>query len=193
MIRKVILFVSIMLFAVTVQAQQSGQQVQFETTAGNFTVELDAKAAPKTVANFLSYVQSSFYNGTIFHRVIKGFMIQGGGLTANMQKKPTQAPVVNEADNRLKNLIGTIAMARTGDPHSATAQFFINVANNRSLNHSEKTNRGWGYCVFGRVTNGMDVVSAIENSKTAVRNGRRDVPIKTIVINSVKLIAPKTP
>lgn len=190
--RSIVLMV-ILLFATSVQAKQSNPQVQFNTSSGSFTVTLDAKAAPETVANFISYVRSGFYNNTIFHRVIKGFMVQGGGLTANMNKKATQKPVINEADNGLKNTIGTIAMARTGDPHSATAQFFINVADNGFLNHREKTTRGWGYCVFGRVTKGMDVVKGIENAKTTILGGRKNVPVKTIVINSVTIPAIKKP
>ena len=184
-----ILSIVFLMFATSAHAQQTNPQVQFDTSAGSFTVTLDAKAAPETVANFLIYVRSGFYNGTIFHRVIKGFMIQGGGLTKDMQKKSTQKPVANEADNGMKNRVGTIAMARTSDPHSATAQFFINVADNDALNHRAKTNRGWGYCVFGRVTKGMEVVNTIEKTKTTIHNGRRDVPVKPIVIHKAILIA----
>jgi peptidyl-prolyl cis-trans isomerase B (cyclophilin B) len=194
MLHRSIVFVAVMMLAAAAQAQPAAQRVQFDTSEGSFTVALDAEAAPKTVANFLSYVRSGFYKETIFHRVIKGFMIQGGGLTTHMQKKPTQPPVVNEADNGLQNLTGTIAMARTNDPNSATAQFFINVADNHSLNHSGKTNRGWGYCVFGRVIKGMEVVRAIENAKTTTTMaGRGDVPIKPIVINAVTILAPDKP
>src|SRR6056300_278482 len=132
--------------------------VEMTTTFGSITLELDSEKAPKTVENFLSYVNDGFYNGTIFHRVINNFMIQGGGFDANMQQKPTADPIENEADNGLTNDRGTIAMARTMDPHSATAQFFINVKNNDFLNHSGKNMQGWGYTVFGRVVSGDDVL-----------------------------------
>lgn len=188
MCRILMLSIAVLMFAVPVFAQQVEYQVQFDTSAGSFTVQLDAKAAPETVANFLIYVRSGFYNGTIFHRVIKGFMIQGGGLTQDMQKKPTKEPVSNEADNGLKNSVGTIAMARTSNPHSATSQFFINVADNDALNHRSKTNRGWGYCVFGKVIKGMEVVNKIENVETTIRNGHRDVPANPIMINKVTLL-----
>ncbi|MCF6159674.1 MAG: peptidyl-prolyl cis-trans isomerase [wastewater metagenome] len=153
-----------------------------ETTQGVIILELNPQAAPKTVENFLQYVQDGFYNGTNFHRVIKGFMIQGGGFTAEMQKKSTRAPVMNEADNGLKNHRGTIAMARTMDPHSATAQFFINTVDNAFLDHQGKTSRGWGYCVFGKVVKGMNVVDAIENSPTTTKQGYEDVPVSPIII-----------
>lgn len=180
----------ILMFAAPAFGQKADPEVLFETSAGNFTVQLDTKAAPETVANFLIYVRSGFYNDTIFHRVIQGFMIQGGGLTQDMQKKQTKKPVVNEADNGLKNSVGTIAMARTPDPHSATSQFFINVADNEALNHRSKTNRGWGYCVFGRVIKGMEVVTKIENVKTTIRNGHRDVPADPVFIKKVTLVTP---
>ncbi|MEJ2038568.1 MAG: peptidylprolyl isomerase [Desulfosarcinaceae bacterium] len=157
-----------------------------ETNKGVITLSLDQEKAPKTVANFLAYVDKGFYDGTVFHRVIKGFMIQGGGLTPDMQPKPTDAPIVNEADNGLKNSIGTIAMARTSQPHSATSQFFINTANNVFLNHRAKTSQGWGYCVFGRVVDGMDVVHAIEQVRTGMRHGHKDVPVEPVVIKSMK-------
>lgn len=179
----------ILMIAPPVFGQKADPHVLFETSAGNFTVQLDPKAAPDTVENFLKYVRDGFYNQTIFHRVIKGFMIQGGGLTQDMQKKQTLKPVLNEADNGLKNSVGTIAMARTANPHSATAQFFINVANNDALNHRSKTNRGWGYCVFGRVTKGMEVVHKIEQVKTTIRSGRRDVPAEPVVIKKVSLVS----
>lgn len=160
-------------------------RVHMLTSLGLIVIELDDTAAPKTVENFLQYARSGYYNQTIFHRVIKGFMIQGGGLTADMQKKKTGAPIVNEADNGLKNLRGSIAMARTMDPHSATAQFFINTVNNKNLDFTAKTTRGWGYCVFGRVVEGMQVVDKIENLTTTVRAGRRDVPAESVTIQSV--------
>lgn len=157
--------------------------VQINTNVGVIVVELNSEKAPKTVANFLEYVKSNHYSGTIFHRVISGFMIQGGGMTKDMQEKSTRAPIKNEADNGLTNEVGTIAMARTNDPHSASAQFFINVANNKFLNHSSKDERGWGYAVFGKVTQGMDVVNKIAKSPT----WPGDVPTQPIVIESVVL------
>jgi len=157
-------------------------KVLFKTTKGDIVIELNAEAAPQTVANFLSYVRESYYNGTIFHRVIKDFMIQGGGFTADMHQKTTNAPIKNEADNGLKNTVGTIAMARTSNPHSATAQFFINVKDNGFLDHRQKNARGWGYCVFGRVIRGMETVRAIENSPIGLRAGHKDVPIEPIIV-----------
>jgi cyclophilin family peptidyl-prolyl cis-trans isomerase len=174
----------------SVAAGESAPQVRIETSMGNITVELNARAAPKTVANFLQYVRDGFYKNTIFHRVIKSFMIQGGGFTPQMQQKPTRPPVVNEADNGLKNDEGTIAMARTPAPHSATSQFFINVRNNVSLNHIAKNFRDWGYCVFGRVVDGMDVVKAIENVKTTTKFRYGDVPVEPVIIQKVVLIEP---
>ncbi|NOY15939.1 MAG: peptidyl-prolyl cis-trans isomerase [Gammaproteobacteria bacterium] len=156
--------------------------VVLETSAGSFEVTLNPDKAPITVKNFLTLVDQKHYNGTIFHRVIKNFMIQGGGLDTSMKKIGGVSPIKNEADNGLKNLKGTIAMARTGDPHSATDQFFINTRDNNSLNHTGKNRRDWGYTVFGKVTAGMDVVMKIENSDTDTRKGRRDVPVKTIEI-----------
>ena len=157
--------------------------VLLETTSGDILVELYPDKAPETVANFLKYVDDGFYNNTIFHRVIPGFMIQGGGLTARMQQKDTSAPIKNEADNGLKNDRGTIAMARTRDPHSATAQFFINLVDNDFLNFQAPSGNGWGYCVFGRVTEGMDVVDAI--GQTAVDENQK--PREDITINSVSI------
>jgi peptidyl-prolyl cis-trans isomerase B (cyclophilin B) len=155
--------------------------VQINTSLGAIVVELNSEKAPKTVANFLEYVKSGQYSGTIFHRVISGFMIQGGGMAKDMSEKPTRAPIRNEADNGLKNEAGTIAMARTNDPHSATAQFFINVADNQFLNHSSKDERGWGYAVFGKVTKGMDVVEKISKSPTLPG----DIPAQPIIIESI--------
>ncbi len=163
-------------------------KVQISTPLGNILLELDADKAPKTVASFVAYAKSDHYAGTIFHRVISDFMIQGGGLDKDMRTKPAPTTVANEADNGLTNLEGTVAMARTSDPHSASAQFFINTANNASLNHRNKTNDGWGYCVFGKVVEGMDVVEKIEAVATTRRSGHQDVPQEAIVINSVTVI-----
>ncbi len=159
------------------------QRVLLKTGMGEITLELDAEKAPETVANFLAYVDAGFYNGTIFHRVIKDFMIQGGGLTPDLEKKDTNEPVKNEAKNGLKNLRGSIAMARTGNPHSATAQFFINHKDNANLDYPSRD--GWGYTVFGKVTDGMDVVDAIADVDTATRDGRGDVPRETVLIESI--------
>ena len=156
--------------------------VLLETTSGDILVELYPDKSPETVANFLKYVDNGFYNNTIFHRVIPGFMIQGGGLTARMQQKDTEAPIKNEADNGLKNDRGTIAMARTMDPHSATAQFFINLVDNDFLNFQAPSGNGWGYCVFGKVTEGMDVVDKIAKVKTTTVGMYQDVPSDLVVI-----------
>lgn len=160
-----------------------GPQVLLQTSKGEILLQLYPDKAPKTVENFLRYVDDGFYDGTIFHRVISGFMIQGGGFTPDMQQNPTRPPVINEADNGLRNIVGTIAMARTMDPHSATAQFFINVANNSSLDFREKTPRAWGYAVFGRVIKGMEVVQAIKQAPTTSKGMHRDVPQENIIIN----------
>jgi peptidyl-prolyl cis-trans isomerase B (cyclophilin B) len=151
------------------------------------TLELDTDKAPKTVENFLSYANSGFYDGTIFHRVINNFMIQGGGFTADMEQKPTQAPVDNEANNGLKNERGTIAMARTQDPHSATAQFFINVQDNDFLNHTGENMQGWGYAVFGKVTQGEEVLDKIRSVQTGSQGGHQDVPTDPIIIESISV------
>ena len=156
--------------------------VELETTMGNIVIELNQEKAPNTVANFLEYVKSGHYDGTIFHRVIDGFMIQGGGMDANMKEKSTNAPIQNEADNGLKNEVGTIAMARTSDPHSATAQFFINVKDNSFLNFSGKNPQGWGYAVFGKVTEGMDIVNKIKGVPTGKYGFHADVPTTPVVI-----------
>ena len=158
------------------------------TTVGPMTLELDADNAPKTVENFLSYVSSGFYDGTIFHRVINNFMVQGGGFTADMEQKAAQAPIENEANNGLKNARGTIAMARTQDPHSATAQFFINVQDNDFLNHTGENMQGWGYAVFGKVTEGEDVLDKIRCVQTGSQAGHQDVPVEPIIIESVTVI-----
>ena len=161
--------------------------VVLHTNFGDIKLELDAEKAPKTVANFLEYVKDGHFDGTIFHRIIDGFMIQGGGFEPGMAQKSTKSTIENEADNGLKNEIGTIAMARTMDPHSATAQFFINVANNSFLNHSSKTTDGWGYCVFGKVADGMDIVNKIKEAKTTFRSGHQDVPVEDVIIKSVEI------
>ncbi len=171
-------------------AAEPNPHVQMDTSMGVIVIELDAKAAPQTVANFLSYVRDGFYDGTIFHRVIKSFMIQGGGFTPGMQQKATRSPITNEADNGLKNKEGTIAMARTPSPHSATSQFFINVKDNDALNHKAKNDDGWGYCVFGHVIKGLDVVHAIEDVKTTTRFGNDDVPVEAVIIKKVSLLNP---
>jgi peptidyl-prolyl cis-trans isomerase B (cyclophilin B) len=163
-------------------------KVLLVTSNGDIVVQLDAEKAPKTTRNFLSYVKEGFYEGTVFHRVIKGFMVQGGGMTEDMQTKRTVSPIENEADNGLKNTRGTLAMARTPDPHSATAQFFINTADNDFLNFKSKTPNGWGYCVFGQVVEGMDVVDAIEQSATGSRGGHQDVPVEPIIIEKVSVV-----
>ena len=161
--------------------------VTIATTVGQMTLELDTDKAPKTVENFLSYANSGFYDGTIFHRVINNFMIQGGGFTADMEQKPTQAPVDNESNNGLKNERGTIAMARTQDPHSATAQFFINVQDNDFLNHTGENMQGWGYAVFGKVTQGEEVLDKIRSVQTGSQGGHQDVPTDPIIIESISV------
>lgn len=161
--------------------------VVIDTNFGSITLSLDGERAPKTVANFLSYVDSGHYDGTIFHRVIDGFMAQGGGYTQGYDKKPTSAPVQNEADNGLRNLRGTVAMARTSDPHSATAQFFVNVKDNASLDHKGKNDAGWGYTVFGQVSAGMDVVDRIKAVKTGAAGPfTKDAPLEPVVIQAAR-------
>lgn len=162
--------------------------IRFTTNKGVFDVELNEAAAPKTCENFLQYVRSGFYNGTIFHRVIKGFMIQGGGFEAGLKQKETGDPIENEADNGLKNNKYTIAMARTNDPHSATSQFFINLADNDFLNHTAPNSRGWGYAVFGKVVSGTDVIDAIATVRTASRSWYADVPVEDVVMEKVEEI-----
>lgn len=162
--------------------------VKLHTTHGVITIELDDQRAPETVANFLKYVEEGHYDNTIFHRVIDGFMIQGGGFEPGMKQKPTREPVRNEADNALKNERYTLAMARTQDPHSATAQFFINVADNDFLNHTAPTANGWGYCVFGRVTEGEDVVDSIRGVETGRRGMHQDVPVEDVVIQKAEVV-----
>jgi peptidyl-prolyl cis-trans isomerase B (cyclophilin B) len=169
-------------------AVAANPKVEMETSKGKIVIELFPDKAPETVKNFLNYVETKYYDGTIFHRVIPKFMIQGGGFTADMKQKSAGAPIKNEADNGLKNDRGTIAMARTGDPHSATAQFFINSINNDFLNHKSKTQQGWGYVVFGKVTAGMDVIDAISSVKTVTRGRFRDVPAETVEIRSARVL-----
>ena len=155
------------------------------TSLGQITIELNQEKAPKTVENFLAYVKSGFYDGTIFHRVIEGFMIQGGGMDKEMKTKPTNPSIENEANNGLSNLYGTIAMARTSSPHSATAQFFINTEDNPGLDFQSETEEGWGYCVFGEVVEGIEVVNTIEEQTTTTRNGHQDVPEEIIYIKKI--------
>ena len=162
--------------------------VELDTSMGAIVIELNEEKAPKTVENFLNYVKSGHYDGTIFHRIIDGFMTQGGGMDAEMNEKSTNAPIENEADNGLKNDAGTIAMARTQDPHSATSQFFINVKDNDFLNHSGKNMQGWGYTVFGKVTSGMDVIEKMRGVPTGRFGMHADVPKEAVVINSATIV-----
>ena len=157
------------------------------TNYGPINLELDFDKAPKSAANFLHYTKQNFYDSTIFHRVVNDFMIQGGGFESDMQKKQNGDPIDNEADNGLSNLTGTVAMARTSDPHSATSQFFINVSDNHFLDHRNKTDVGWGYAVFGRVVEGMDVVNKIKGCETTSRSGHQDVPVVEIIIESAEI------
>lgn len=167
-------------------AAWAGPKVEMQTSLGRIVIELDDAKAPGSTKNFLAYVQDGFYNGTVFHRVIPNFMIQGGGFTADMTQKPTKAPIQNEAKNGLKNARGTIAMARTQDPHSATAQFFINVKDNGFLDHPGQD--GWGYCVFGKVIEGMDVVDAIVAVPTANKRGHQNVPVEPVLIEKMEIV-----
>jgi peptidyl-prolyl cis-trans isomerase B (cyclophilin B) len=162
--------------------------VQLDTTAGTIRIELDAEKAPLSAQNFIDYVKAGHYDNTVFHRVIPGFMIQGGGFEPGMQQKPTRAPIQNEANNGLKNQKYTLAMARTSAPHSATAQFFINATNNDFLNFSSESPQGWGYAVFGRVVEGTEVVDQIERVKTGRKGGHDDVPVEDVVIRSATLV-----
>ncbi|WP_026640148.1 peptidylprolyl isomerase [Bordetella petrii] len=163
-------------------------RVKLQTNQGEIVITLDAEKAPKTVENFLGYVNSGFYNGTVFHRVIDGFMIQGGGFESGLKQKPTQAPIENEADNGLKNEKYTLAMARTSDPHSATAQFFINVADNDFLNFTAPTPNGWGYAVFGKVTEGTEVVDKIKGVKTGNSGFHQNVPTEDVIIEKAEVV-----
>lgn len=178
-----------LVLAATAHAQgAAAPRVKLATSAGDIVLQLDATKAPKTVENFLAYVKKGHYNGTIFHRVIPGFMIQGGGFDAAMVQKPTDKPIENEATNGLKNDKYTIAMARTPQPHSASAQFFINVADNAFLNHTAPTPQGWGYAVFGKVIEGMDVVDKISTVPTGIKGMYRDVPLSPVTINAATVL-----
>jgi cyclophilin family peptidyl-prolyl cis-trans isomerase len=182
--RFMLIALTLLSLAAAGNALAANPKVSIQTNKGIIVLELYPDQAPKSVENFLAYVDGGFYNGTVFHRVIKDFMIQGGGFTADMKQKATRAPVANEADNGLKNTRGTLAMARTSDPNSATAQFFINLKDNSFLDHTAKTPRGWGYAVLGRVTEGMAVVDAIGNAPT----GAKDVPQETVIIEKATRI-----
>ena len=162
--------------------------IRMTTTLGDIDIELDYDKAPKSAANFEQYARDGHFNGTLFHRVIDGFMIQGGGLLPDMSSKPTRNPIENEANNGLKNVVGSLSMARTPDPHSATSQFFINVADNAFLDFTSPTSQGWGYAVFGKVVNGMDVVNKIKSVATGSRGGHQDVPVEDILIEKVEII-----
>ena len=164
--------------------------IVFKTNYGDITIELDFDKAPVSSANFLEYAKSEFYDNTIFHRVIDNFMIQGGGFESGLLQKPNGKPIVNEADNGLTNAVGTLAMARTSDPHSATSQFFINVSNNTFLNHKNKTSQGWGYAVFGKLSAGMEVVNKIKQCRTSSKSGHQDVPVDEIIITATVITDP---
>lgn len=183
------LLVLLSTFCLALAAHAANPQVELKTSQGVIVLELDAQKAPKTTENFLQYVKDGFYNGTVFHRVIDSFMIQGGGFTADMKQKNPRAPIQNEAKNGLRNVTGSIAMARTGDPHSASAQFFINLANNPSLDYPSRD--GWGYAAFGMVVQGLDVVQKIGKVATGNAAGHQNVPTTPIVIESARLIENK--
>jgi len=182
-----ILTILLLSAGVTTSAAPANPRVKITTSMGVIVLELDAQKAPVTVKNFLQYVNDRHYDGTVFHRVMPGFMIQGGGFVPGLREKPTRAPIRNEADNGLRHLTGTIAMARTPDPHSASSQFFINVNDNDGLNHSSKTDEGWGYAVFGRVVQGMDVVMKIVAVPTADIGPHEKVPVMDVVIRKVEV------
>lgn len=184
-----LLTAAIATYGTTAMADSQTPRVNIETTLGMIVLELDAEKAPQTVENFLSYVDDGFYDGLVFHRIIPGFMVQGGGFSPEMVQKAVRDPIPNEADNGLKNLTGTIAMARTQAPHSATAQFFINVNDNAFLDHRSKTTEGWGYTVFGRVVEGMDVVNEIVAVPTTSRGMHADVPREPVVMTKVSRAA----
>ena len=175
------------------QGNAANPRVRLATSAGDIVLELYPDKAPRTVENFLQYVKDKHYDGTVFHRVIDGFMIQGGGMTASLQQKPTRAPIPIESTNGLKNERGTVAMARTSNPNSATAQFFINVANNAFLNHTAPTPQGWGYTVFGTVVEGMDVVDKIRSVPTGNQGAHQNVPLTPITINAATVLPGKHP
>jgi len=182
-----LLIISLLMLATFTTAHAEVPRVFIKTNMGNIELELDPAKAPESVKNFLRYVDEGFYNGTVFHRVIKGFMVQGGGFSQDFQRKSTHEPIQNEAKNGLKNDRGTIAMARTRAPHSATAQFFINHADNHTLNHPSFD--GWGYAVFGKVTQGMDIVDKIANTPTGSNHGMRDVPNNPVIIESISRLS----
>lgn len=186
--KHIFLIVFILLFTITSNIQAETTMVKMDTNQGTIMLELDADNAPNTVANFLTYAKEGFFDGTVFHRVISNFMIQGGGFTEDMNQKTVHDPIKNEANNGLKNDNGTIAMARTGDPHSATAQFFINVKDNDFLNFSSETAQGWGYAVFGKVTEGMDIVEKIKAAETTTKGPYQDVPVEPIIIEKVSIV-----
>ncbi len=186
-----LVLVALIIVVMTAPAQAAGKpQVRLETTKGLIVLELDPQSAPKTVENFLRYVREGFYNGTIFHRVIKDFMIQGGGMLPGMVQKSGHEPIRNEASRKRLNTKGTIAMARTSNPHSATSQFFINTKDNPSLDFQSRSRRGWGYCVFGRVIKGMEVVERIEAVPTMAVGAHKDVPKRAIVIERAAVVNP---
>lgn len=185
---KTLLTLAVLLLTLGPATAAENPRVALQTTAGKIVLELYSDKAPETVKNFLQYVEEGAYDGTIFHRVIKGFMIQGGGFTSDLTQKPTRAPIKNEAANGLKNERGTVAMARTMVVDSATAQFFINLVDNSFLNHRDETARGFGYAVFGKVVEGMDVVDRIGGVQTGTSKGFRDVPVKPVVIESAKRV-----
>jgi peptidyl-prolyl cis-trans isomerase B (cyclophilin B) len=182
------LLLAVLSFSTHAEGGNALPQVKLETNYGNIVIELNAEKAPNTVANFLSYVNDGFYDGTIFHRVIKDFMIQGGGFTEEFVQKTPKAPIKNEANNGLSNVRGSVAMARTGDPHSATAQFFINTVDNNFLDFRGENGAAWGYAVFGQVIEGMDVVDAIRAVSTGSKDGHTDVPNETVIINSATVV-----
>jgi peptidyl-prolyl cis-trans isomerase B (cyclophilin B) len=191
MLRNLMASLLILLLSATPLLADSAEappRVKLETSMGDIILTLNAEKAPATVANFLAYVRAGYYDDTLFHRVIQGFMIQGGGFDTKMEKKPTRAPIANEADNGLTNTKGTIAMARTADPHSATSQFFINTVDNAFLNHRAKNAKGWGYCVFGSVSQGLAVVQKIEQVATGRQGVYRDVPKSPVVIKKAVIL-----
>ena len=190
MLKKLLLALS---FCLCGSAWAANPQVEFKTTMGSIVIELEPTKAPQTVQNFLQYVKDGHYNGTIFHRVIPGFMVQGGGFTPDMREKPTRAPIKNEADNGLRNTTGTVAMARTALPHSASAQFFINVENNTPLDFRSPTQQGYGYAVFGKVVKGMDVVNRIVQVRTGDKPPHSNVPLKPVVIERAQLVGGGSP
>ncbi|PHS70976.1 MAG: peptidylprolyl isomerase [Methylophaga sp.] len=183
------LLIMVLSFPAIAEGDKVLPQVKLETNHGDIIIELDDDKAPNTVANFLTYVEDGFYDGTVFHRVIENFMIQGGGFTEDLEKKTTSSPIKNEADNGLSNVAGSVAMARTGDPHSATAQFFINTVDNHFLDFQKKNGPAWGYAVFGKVVEGMDVVNEIRAVQTTSKGPfPTDVPVENIIINKATLV-----